>query len=485
MNILKLFGPPGTGKTFALLEILERELRSGVAPERVAFMSFTVAARREAVARAMSAFNFERSRLPHFRTVHSAAFRQVGIPRSAIVTPDMIAHFSEVSNIPFTAASVANVDSDSPMTSMMSSSVEGDRLMAFDHLRRHRLQSMEKAMVDWDDRPIILEHFTKSYAAWKEREGLYDFTDLLSQPLTPLDVEVVFIDEAQDLSRLQWETVWRLCLNAERVYVAGDDDQAIFEWAGADPDTFLGLHADDVRVLGQSYRVPSRVHTVAGQIIQRVKRRQPKQWEARHVPGTVRWETSPEHWEPVPNERTFILARNKKYLRAYEYHLRELGFPYHRLDQPESVTERWADSVVQWENRRKGRPVSEEGEMAIRSALMPGDGIDPSVPWFDALSRISESDRLFLRAVLRRFGSPGLLEPPKVTLSTIHAVKGREADHVVLDTGMSPVCMRKLHDEDPDSEARVAYVAVTRAKESFTLVGDHHPLIPVHLLGRN
>ena len=107
MHIVKLFGPPGTGKTFALLEILERELRSGVAPEQVAFMSFIVAARREAVARAMATFNFERSRLPHFRTVHSAAFRQVGAPRSAIVTPDKIAHFSEVSNIPFTAASVA------------------------------------------------------------------------------------------------------------------------------------------------------------------------------------------------------------------------------------------------------------------------------------------------------------------------------------------------------------------------------------------
>lgn len=484
MQIMKLFGPPGTGKTSALLEILENELRSGVEPEKVAFMSFTVAARKEAVARAMSTFDFDRSQLMHFRTVHSAAFRQVGAPRSAIVTPDKIAYFSEVSNIPFTAASVANEDADSPMTSMMSSSVEGDRMMAFDHLRRHRLQSVAEALIDWEERPILLEHFVKSYEAWKEREGLYDFTDLLSQPLVPLDIEVVFIDEAQDLSQLQWDTVWRLCANAERMYIAGDDDQAIFEWAGADPQTFVDLKADDVRILGQSYRVPGRVHDVARHVVRRIRRRQPKEWKSRGETGHVRWETSPEFWEPVADDSTFVLARNKRYLRQYEDHLRELGYPYHRLDHTESTTDRWSASIVLWEKQRRGQELTEEEQGQVQRALMPGSNIDRSVPWFDALSRISERDRLFLRAILRRFGNRGLIDPPKIALSTIHGVKGREADHVVMDTGMSPVCVRKLHDDDPDSEARVTYVGVTRAKKSFTLVGDHHPLIPVNLLGR-
>lgn len=485
MKIMKLFGPPGTGKTSALLKLLESELRSGIAPERVAFMSFTVAARREAVARAMSTFNFERSRLPHFRTVHSAAFRQVGAPRSAMVTPDALAHFGKISNIDFTASSVANPNADSPMTSMMSSSVDGDRMMAFDHLRRHRLQSVQEALIEWEGRPIILEHFTKNYIAWKDREGLYDFTDLLSYDLKPLDIDVVFIDEAQDLSRLQWKTAWRLCANVERVYIAGDDDQAIFEWAGADPETFIDLKADESRVLGQSYRVPSLVHDVAEEVVRRIRRRQPKEWKARDEDGSVRWDTSPDFWEPVSEDTTFVLARNKRFLREYEVHLRELGFPYMRTDQPESITDKWSASIVLWEKQRKGQKLSEEEQGHVQRALMPGSNIDPSVPWFDALSRISETDRLFLRAVLRRFGNVGLINTPRITLSTIHAVKGREADHVVMDTGMSPIVVRKLHDHDPDSEARVAYVGITRAKKSFTLVGDHHPLIPVHLLGRS
>jgi superfamily I DNA/RNA helicase len=33
-------------------------------------------------------------------------------------------------------------------------------------------------------------------------------------------------------------TLWT---NAEKTYIAGDDDQAIFKWAGADVDHFIAL----------------------------------------------------------------------------------------------------------------------------------------------------------------------------------------------------------------------------------------------------
>ena len=52
--------------------------------------------------------------------------------------------------------------------------------------------------------------------------------------------EVLFIDEAQDLSLLQWEMV-RKMWSPEKTYIAGDDDQAIFKWAGADVDHFIAL----------------------------------------------------------------------------------------------------------------------------------------------------------------------------------------------------------------------------------------------------
>ena len=54
-------------------------------------------------------------------------------------------------------------------------------------------------------------------------------------------LEVVFIDEAQDLSPLQWKMVHLLEANSKEMFVAGDDDQAIFRYAGADVDYFIGL----------------------------------------------------------------------------------------------------------------------------------------------------------------------------------------------------------------------------------------------------
>ena len=61
--------------------------------------------------------------------------------------------------------------------------------------------------------------------------------------------EVLFIDEAQDLSLLQWEMVRKIWARAGKTYIAGDDDQAIFKWAGADVDHFIALkeEVDDIQ----------------------------------------------------------------------------------------------------------------------------------------------------------------------------------------------------------------------------------------------
>ena len=76
---------------------------------------------------------------------------------------------------------------------------------------------------------------------FKKEKGLKDFTDLLEnfieKEIQP-KFEVLFIDEAQDLSKIQWEMVRVLWSNANKTYIAGDDDQAIFKWAGADVDHF-------------------------------------------------------------------------------------------------------------------------------------------------------------------------------------------------------------------------------------------------------
>ena len=51
--------------------------------------------------------------------------------------------------------------------------------------------------------------------------------------------DVVFIDEAQDLSQTQWGMAKSIWDKTQDTFIAGDDDQAIFRWAGADVDSFI------------------------------------------------------------------------------------------------------------------------------------------------------------------------------------------------------------------------------------------------------
>jgi superfamily I DNA/RNA helicase len=61
---------------------------------------------------------------------------------------------------------------------------------------------------------------------------------------------------------------------------------------------------------------------------------------------------------------------------------------------------------------------------------------------------------------------------PTIRLSTIHAAKGREADHVVLNTGLTAKTWNDI-DKNPDAEARVWYVGVTRSRQTLDILeGD-------------
>ena len=42
-------------------------------------------------------------------------------------------------------------------------------------------------------------------------------------------------------------------------FIAGDDDQAIFRWAGADVDSFIAQKGE-MMPLTQSHRIPAKVH---------------------------------------------------------------------------------------------------------------------------------------------------------------------------------------------------------------------------------
>lgn len=491
MNRIIYFGPPGTGKTFTLLERLGEELGAGVPVEQVAFLTFTRRAKREAVERVEQVLGIKAQDLPYFRTIHSMAYRALRLGDGDVMGRTALREFGESMGLTFGDSAASEVAAEG-----LGSGNHGDVLMALDNLARLRIEPLKKTWAD--ARPNVdwptADQFARSYRAYKDAAGLMDFTDVLTEFVKArltLPVTVCFIDEAQDLSSLQWLAVLEAVAGATRQYVAGDDDQAIYRWAGADVKMFMELTGER-RVLNQSHRLPRMVHTAATRILKQIKHRVPKEFAPRADVGEVLHHASLAGL-PVPTGGWLWLVRNRYLMTPLREHLEQAGLVY-SMHGRSSVLEHDQQAIYAWERLRAGKTATGQQARAVYKLLrsqvhvkrgyklLPGvedeesvtlaqlrqhHGLLTDAPWFQVLQGIPLQRQSYYRRLLRQHGSLKL--PIAVQLETIHGAKGAEANHVALFLDMA----RRTYEEQqlsPDDEHRVWYVGATRARESLHLV---------------
>jgi DNA helicase-2/ATP-dependent DNA helicase PcrA len=486
-----VLGPPGTGKTTTLIGFVEQELAAGTPPDRIAYLSFTRRAAEEAATRACAKFGRELREFPYFRTLHSLCFRFLGLTSSDVLEGKRLKEFAEFAGIRVTG----RWSEDGTMTGFD----VGDRILFMENLSRVRGVTLAQQYALDDDELSWnqVEKVARELRLWKESRGLLDYTDMLvhfARSDVRLPIEVLVVDEGQDLSWAQWQVVHELARTCRRFVVAGDDDQAIYRWAGADVDYFIAMQGQ-VRVLDQSYRVPQAVQEVSDRAIAVMRRRRAKDWHPRAEEGVVD-RCSAFHDADVTAQDVLVLARNDYVLREQvEPELRRDGIIYEKRGFP-SIRTAYIDAIGWWEQLRRGQSITGAQARMVYDLMSSGTHITrgqkklPKVGdedvldlrylqaeggllrtvgdmWWVALDRVPLADKDYIRAALRR--GEKVRAKPRIRVSTIHGAKGGEADHVVLMTEIAQRTHLEMID-NPEDEARVWYVGATRARQRLTIV---------------
>ena len=364
--MFRIFGPPGTGKTTRLLNMVEDALHKGIPPNRIAFLAFTRKAANEAKERAALRFELSFDELPFFRTLHSFAYRSLAVQKQDLMQKE---HFDDLSHKIGIALNVTNdlkIEEGPAIT--MEHPVLG--LINLARLKKTALQTEyngSELEIPWHE----VDYIARSYDEYKKTHRLLDYTDMLSMfaqeaPRICPQFDFCFLDEAQDLSPLQWDIAHVLDRKSTKMYVAGDDDQAIYRWSGADVEYFQSLDSGS-EVLEQSYRIPRRVHDIAQRIVSRIHRRFPKVYKPTPQEGKVQRLASIQELD-MSEGSWLIMAQANYMLSPLASDLKSFGYLFER-NGSRSVSEKMSTAINGWEQLRKGNHVSLPTVQATASVL--------------------------------------------------------------------------------------------------------------------
>jgi superfamily I DNA/RNA helicase len=459
----------GAGKTSAIMDEMTGLLKT-YRPDEIAFVTFTRKGVANGIERALQANpQLAADDLAHFKTLHALCFRELGLGRADIVTRKHIAEFNKKYGFKLTLQKEFETPSGD------------DRLLArYDAIRSgSREMSLEYGNYD----AVRYNMLVKTYEGFKNREGLVDFNDCLTKfrdRNRPVNVKVAFIDEAQDLTRLQWDVCRVAFSTAEKIWIAGDDYQSLFTYAGAAPGVLISLSKKYRAVkLEKSYRLPKAVYRFAKGITGLIGDKVDKDFvPAKDTEGFVeeagdrdllvrriQKDATDNGLKPC---RWYLLFRNNCFIGEIAGLLEQYTIPYHTA-RGFCIPEKDLVKIKRFHNYRKqGFGSKEAFEKFCKDHAIKDINED-----FTESGLIPSEKRYVYASYVRKFGIEELVKmadkEPFLLLSTTHRVKGGEADFVAVFLD----CARRVFNnvsQNSDEELRVLYVACTRAKTGLFLV---------------
>jgi DNA helicase-2/ATP-dependent DNA helicase PcrA len=519
-EVVRLFGGPGSGKTTALLDRVEELLEDDDIEVRdVLVVSYTRAAAAEIRERLAERLDTTpRALRGNVSTMHAKAYDLLNLSRGDVVSESDKEEFCEDYGLEFEDEYEGSRRRSARSTTL------GNKVIATSQwLQRtsrdvgdwydvpfqwneekvrlppeidDRAQTGNKYTPTWssDDDRLDIPEAIRAWRTWKGTNDIVGFADMLERvqqrSLLP-NVDYLVIDEFQDITTLQYQVYEEWRPHLKRVLIAGDDDQVVYAWQGADPDLLLDEDVDEDVVLPNSYRLPSRILNVVNQEVSHISKRQEKDLEPRTEGGTVEalknrsmLDVTREVRRTVEgtDESVMVLFRARYQMFQFIDEFIDQGIPFKCLTDQRMWTDRLTQYVDAIEALDADEPL--DGLQARRLADMLADsafGTGERDEFFDELDEREEAagvddivemtiepelvrdhapfapDSASAADMLRKvtsfqersvrayFASEYRgIERDRVRVGTIHSAKGREADHVFVATDLTEKVVEQM-----------------------------------------
>jgi len=368
------------------------------------------------------------------------------------------------------------------------------------------------------------EDFKRSHKINGRVDNILDFQDMIkkfydnenneSEKLCS-NIKVLMVDEAQDSSVIQRKAEQIMSKNVDYFYKAGDPDQSIFEFAGADPHSFHIEFAKPEIELEQGYRCPRVINEYCKKIIKDVwqEYEYERTWAPREENGFI-VEGELNYLSDLSNDlmahklREKLLNTQEDFIFTYRgnepkeilNYLIAIGMPFElpakdnlkfktRYPGKEIKNQREFKELINGQIKSRAKIKSIMGSMASEYTLKTVDDLEradkatfdikwlvgnkffvPGIVKTDDFQRVSNKNTLQIKDYIRKIVNNNRdLEDKRVFVENIHTIKGKEFDNVVFDFTLT-------RQEESFSKKRMKFVACSRAKKTLWLIKSRNNL---------